>query len=120
VTEFIAWNDDKLPGVEALDHQHKTLVDCINNLAAECMRTETVPVENRKQRGELLAQLSDDLYSTTNKHFSLEEMLMRKEGYPAYVAHTRQHVMLLAELQATYITGLKDGRCNFKPISCRH
>ena len=112
---FLTWSEDWLLGIDALDDQHKLLADCINKLLVECNQAETASPEDAEKHKEALAQLFNDLYTTTKKHFSFEEALMRDEGYPAYAAHAREHVMLIAELKATYVNGLKEGCCNLDP-----
>jgi hemerythrin-like metal-binding protein len=112
MAEFITWSDDWLLGVDALDNQHKALADCINTLAVECKQAQNASPESMEKRKELLARLLDELYTTTKKHFSFEESLMRDKDYPAYTEHAREHVMLCAELKATFVNGLKHGRCN--------
>jgi len=100
-------------GVDALDNQHKVLADCINKLVVECQRVASA--QSKVRHKEVLAQLFNELYTTTKKHFSFEEALMRNEGYPSYAAHAREHVMLIAELKATFVNGLKAGSCNLNP-----
>jgi hemerythrin len=111
----MTWSDDWLLGIDALDSQHKVLADSINRLVVECKQAQAAPPEEVEKRKVVLAQLVNDLYTTTKKHFSFEEALMRDEGYPSYAAHAREHVMLIAELKATFINGLTEGRCNLKP-----
>ena len=106
---FITWSDDWLLGIDTLDNQHKVLADCINKLVAECKQAGTVTPESAEQRKARLAGLFNELYTTAKRHFSLEEALMRHEGYPSYSAHAREHVMLIAELKATFVNSLKEG-----------
>jgi hemerythrin-like metal-binding protein len=112
VAAFITWSDDWLLGIDALDNQHKVLADCINKLVVECRQAEAATTESVEERKERLAGLFNELYTTTKKHFSLEEAFMRHEGYPFYTAHAREHVMLIAELKATFVNSLKEGCSN--------
>lgn len=115
VAAFITWCDDWLLGIEALDEQHKALADCINKLVVECAQAEPATPESALKRRERLAQQFNALYTTTKKHFSFEEALMRDEGYPSYATHAREHIMLIAELKDTLVNGLTDGYCNLNP-----
>lgn len=117
--DFMKWNDDWLLGIDILDTQHKGLAECINTLASECEQARNASPEIMEKRKIALAQLLDDLYITTKLHFSFEEDMMREENYPALAAHAREHVMLIGELKATFINGLKDGRCNLNPDNLR-
>lgn len=47
--------------------------------------------------------------SVTKEYFTHEEEMMRKEAYPGYPTHMREHTMLLAELKTTLTTNMMDG-----------
>lgn len=104
---FITWSDERRLGIDTLDNQHRLLADCINRLVDECRQAENDSPENKLKHEEVLARLIDELYATTKNHFNHEEALMRKENYPSYATHAREHLMLLAELKATVGNGLK-------------
>ena len=112
---FLTWSDDWLLGIETLDNQHKLLADCLNKLVVECKRETDGSTESLEKRKQVLASLFNDLYITTKKHFSLEEALMRNEEYPLYATHAREHLMLIAELKATFDQGMRNGCCNLNP-----
>ena len=78
----IQWRDSLAIGVEEIDNQHKELLQRFNGLLAAC--------EEGKGIGELkkLLVFLDDYIV---EHFSDEEQLQRKSGYPDYAAHKKEH-----------------------------
>lgn len=115
MTAFLTWSKDWLLGIDALDSQHKVLADSINRLVVECRQTAAASPEKNEHRRELLVRLFQELYTTTKEHFCFEEALMCAEDYPGLAAHAREHVMLIAELKATFVNGVKEGRCQLDP-----
>ncbi|TCK17177.1 hemerythrin [Thiogranum longum] len=112
---LLTWSDDRLLGIDSLDDQHKTLVDCINKLVTECRKTETDGPGPSGEKLKKLARLFDDLYTTTKAHFSHEEAMMRDMAYPGYTAHAREHVMLIAELKTSFAKALTQQQCSLTP-----
>ena len=112
---FLTWNGDWLLGIDALDSQHKVLADCINRLVVECRQAGNDSPQYAVKRRAVLERLFHELYTTTKEHFSFEEALMCAEDYPSLSVHAREHVMLVAELKATFINGVKEGCCNLNP-----
>lgn len=51
------------------------------------------------QKKQNLSELVEHLYRKTKEHFKYEEAAMQEAGYPGFVAHRREHIMLLAELK---------------------
>lgn len=82
--------DDSLRlGVAEIDEQHARFVDYINQIDAALERGEST--ENFLG---ILQQLLD--YAV--EHFSCEEALMRKHGYPGYEGHKQIHSATVDEL----------------------
>ena len=81
----IKWNDSYSVGNKALDNQHKHLFELTEKLIREFGEKEI-------KRGVM------DLYRYTRTHFSLEEELMRKAGYPDLENHRVLHDALIDKL----------------------
>ena len=114
--EFISWRDDWRLGIRLLDEQHRLLADCLNRVVRQCSCTEEEDDErHREELRRRLGALLDELYATAKQHFKKEEALMLERGYPAYAAHLREHVMLLAELKSTFINRFEQGCCHMDP-----
>ncbi len=79
---FMEWNDKLLTGIKECDEQHKKLVSLINDL-----------YEAMKQgRGkEIIDKILNELASYADYHFSTEEKLMNKYGYPELSIHKKEH-----------------------------
>jgi hemerythrin len=76
--------------VAQIDHEHKGLFSL-----AETLRQAHQAGKDR----EILGRLLNDLVDYTSYHFSHEEELMRRIGYPYHEDHGRQHEELRIKLQ---------------------
>lgn len=79
------WKDDYRIGDSAIDEQHQELFKRASTIIAAI-----------SQQGQALGVIR--LYQYTRTHFSHEEELMRRIGYPHYDAHCRMHQKLIARL----------------------
>jgi hemerythrin len=78
------WDPAYSVGIEVIDHQHKRLLQYINELeAAKIYAT----AESRQKVQEILEKHS----SYTISHFSFEEKLMEDAGYTLLEPHKRVH-----------------------------
>lgn len=71
----IKWTDDCELGVEAIDNQHKHLIELMNQLA--------LAIDKRKRAedvGEDLVAIADELGRYMDEHFNDEEVLYRENG----------------------------------------
>ena len=87
---LLRWKEEYSLGIEAVDHEHKQLIDLINRLHQELDSADsrlTVPAF----LGDLLAGIS--------AHFALEEKFMRDRGYERFGSHKDDHERLLDELR---------------------
>ncbi len=100
---FLEWLDDWCLGVDAIDRQHEHLVGILNTLAESIAPTKPA-AEDKVDVFSLVMQLLE----MTRQHFRLEEAVMRDHDYPNLMEHHREHVMLLAELQA-FIRDVEEG-----------
>lgn len=79
---LITWQDSYSVGVELIDNDHKLLVSLINQLN---------DASEGGQGRDVVGSVLNVLVEYTNSHFSREEMLMAKGGYPDLVAHQSHH-----------------------------
>ncbi|MDD5359243.1 MAG: bacteriohemerythrin [Sulfurovaceae bacterium] len=78
------WESKYSVGIEVIDHQHKRLIEYINELGiAGAYRS----FENRRRVQDVLIKLVD----YTISHFSFEEELMEEAGYPMLAPHIKVH-----------------------------
>lgn len=88
--ELFAWNDQKYgTGVQAIDEQHKDLVELLNKLHRAV----------KEKRGmQVTVEILDGLIQYTAKHFAFEEELMKKTGYPGQHEHLDAHSKLVNQV----------------------
>jgi hemerythrin len=88
--QLLRWKDEYSVGIEAVDHEHRELIELINRLHdqldAEDARL-TVPA------------FFGDLLEGISAHFALEEKIMRELGYRRLTPHKDDHERLLDELR---------------------
>jgi hemerythrin len=87
---LLDWKDEYSVGIEAVDYEHKQLIDLINRLHDRLNEADskiTVP------------RFFGDLLKAIAAHFALEERLMREAGYGALEAHKEDHERLLDDLR---------------------
>jgi hemerythrin-like metal-binding protein len=82
---LIAWNDGYKIGDSAIDEQHQELFLRASDVIAATTR-----------EGQTLC--TTRLYQFTRTHFSHEETLMRRLGYPDIEEHIKQHNELMSQL----------------------
>ena len=78
----IIWKDEFSVGVDALDQQHKQIIEVINSLI------EKPGIFSRHKN------VSSALLELTNyvqEHFLLEERLLEENGYPTLLEHSKKH-----------------------------
>ena len=87
---LLQWKDQYSVGIEAVDHEHKELIDLINRLHDELVaKGQAVSVET----------FLGDVYKAISAHFALEERFMRERGYDQLAAHKADHERLLDEIR---------------------
>jgi hemerythrin len=84
------WTDEMSVGVAAIDEQHRRLIDMIAAFYAAI--AEKTPAR------EALAQLLRGLVGYTHYHFTTEERLMERSGFPAASAHREQHAAFASKV----------------------
>lgn len=79
---LITWQDSFSVGVELIDSDHKLLVSLINQLN---------DAAQGGQGRDVVGSVLNVLVEYTESHFTREEMLMAKGGYPDLDAHKGEH-----------------------------
>ncbi len=79
---FMQWNSNLELHIAEIDRQHQRLVELINHF------DDAVQAQHGAEAlGEVLKELLDYTYT----HFTYEEGLLMKHGYPTYTAHKAEH-----------------------------
>ncbi|MDR2662560.1 MAG: bacteriohemerythrin [Treponema sp.] len=81
-SRFYQWDSSFVSGVRLIDARHKRLFEAVNRLIDACSQGR-----GKEELAKSLAFLSN----YTVKHFSEEEELQQKYGYPEYPAHRAIH-----------------------------
>lgn len=87
---LLEWKDQYCTGIEAVDHEHRELIDLINRLHDELMK------QHSKSSVEAFF---GDLLKGITAHFALEERFMREHRYNGLPAHKSDHERLLDEIR---------------------
>lgn len=85
---LLQWKRDYELGIASIDHEHRELIELINQLYAEL--GSGPDARTREFLGELYARIS--------AHFALEEAMMRSKGYDQLAEHKADHERLLDQL----------------------
>lgn len=83
---LLAWSERFKLGIPSVDHEHKELIDLINELHAT--------LGQNPEKAQVLAFL-EEINTKINAHFALEEKVMRGLGYDELDAHKHDHEDLL-------------------------
>jgi hemerythrin-like metal-binding protein len=89
--QFVTWREDLAIGIGAVDEDHRKLFGLINNLQTAIY----YPAGETFER-----QALNELVDYTKYHFTREEELMERNGYPELAAHKRQHQEMIAKVQS--------------------
>jgi hemerythrin len=87
----ITWREDLAIGVEQIDNQHKELFTRIDGLFEAC---------NKGKGKEEVTKVIDYLGDYVVTHFSDEEALQKKYGYPEYNGHKMLHTQFIKDFGA--------------------
>ena len=86
----LEWKDSYSVGVEAVDHEHRELIELVNRLNEALAGGETP---------DRISEAFGDLFQSISTHFALEERFMRAHDYDELAAHKSDHERLLDELR---------------------
>jgi len=87
---LIRWRKEYELGIADVDHEHRELVELINDTYADATRPDAA-TSFGEMLGEILARIS--------AHFALEERIMRECRYDGYEEHKADHERLLDEIR---------------------
>jgi len=102
---LIEWREEFNTGVSEVDHEHKEIVDLINELH-EAMGEDASQDE--------ISRFLGDVFSKISSHFALEETVMRKHNYDEYDDHKSDHEKLLDDLRDIMDDAEEDTGKNYK------
>jgi hemerythrin len=83
------WTSNLNTGIEAIDKQHRMLVDYINQL------DDAIGSGGKR---ELVAKVIDNLLGYTISHFEYEERMLEQAEYPFLKAHKNIHQIFVKRL----------------------
>ena len=86
---LIKWKPEFSIGNAAVDHEHRELIQLINNVHAA--------ISGGADRDRMAAGLGE-IYAQIAAHFALEEKIMRDAGYADFGPHKADHESLLDQL----------------------
>lgn len=87
---LIEWSDSFSVGVADIDHEHKSLIELINQLYASL---------GEGASAEDIEDFFGEIYAHISAHFALEEKIMREHNYHEYEAHKNEHERLLEDIR---------------------
>lgn len=87
----IQWRESLSIGVEAIDDQHKELLQQFDSLLSACKEGKAI--------GELVGLL-DFLSGYARTHFNDEEAIQRRHRYPEYEDHKKDHEAFIVRIKA--------------------
>jgi hemerythrin len=87
---LLQWKDQYSVGIEAVDHEHRELIDLINRLYGQL---------STNSGKDAIEAFFGDLLRAISAHFALEERFMREHKYNDLDAHKRDHEHLLDEIR---------------------
>lgn len=91
---LINWNETMKLGVPEIDFEHEELIGAINALGDQIHKGE--PLDDIKA-------LLGEINSQIGAHFSLEEKIMRDNGFAGSEAHKEDHDRLLEQIRIIMI-----------------
>lgn len=87
---LLQWKDQYATGVEAVDHEHRELIELINKLHSELIASRSE---------ETVDAFFGDLYRAISAHFALEERFMVEHRYDQLRQHKTDHERLLDDIR---------------------
>lgn len=87
---LIEWRKEFETGISDVDHEHRELVDLLNNLHQEL---------GNDAPADTIAEFLGEVFARISAHFALEESIMRKHAYDQYEDHKSDHEKLLDDIR---------------------
>ncbi len=89
VPSLVTWSERYSVGISRIDAEHQTLIAIVNELYAAMLASKDAAI-----LGNVLGRLAE----YTVSHFTNEETLMRRHGYPDYGRHKAEHDALVVKV----------------------
>jgi len=89
--KIVEWESKYETGIEAIDIQHKQLVDLTNELFSACMAED-------ERLSDIFKDTMSRMVEYVQHHFSTELKFMRKINYPDYHNHKTMHDTLIQDI----------------------
>lgn len=105
---LITWKDDFSLGVDAVDVEHRDLIELINDLDAS--------MQNAASHASVVEALGE-IHARISLHFALEEKIMRDAHYEEFSSHKQDHERLLDRLLDVIDSVDEDGRYDRAALS---
>ena len=99
LVDLVSWDEHVQLGIEEIDRQHKVLVDLTNKIYR---------IMKQGSGRDATAGAIEELVAYTSRHFSAEEALMTKAGYPDLAAHRKIHAGMVQQV-LNYKKQLEEG-----------
>lgn len=87
--KLIEWRDEFQLGMPDVDHEHRQLIELINELYENYINSES--------KSSIMDFLGE-LYAKITSHFALEEKIMQEMNYDQYGDHKTDHERLLDDI----------------------
>jgi len=105
---LIMWREEFSVGVDAVDHEHREMIDLINSLDDAMEKNADHPA---------IVGTLGEIFARIAAHFALEEKVMRDARYSALESHKQDHEVLLDELLDIIDSVDADGRYDRADLS---
>ena len=89
LTDLVIWDERIQLGIKDIDEQHKVLADLINKI---------YKIMKQGNGLDAVADIIAELADYTAKHFSFEEAMLQKAGYPDLTNHKKIHVNVVNQV----------------------
>jgi hemerythrin len=83
-TNLVEWDDQYVVGIPLIDEQHKTLINMTNELYLGCLKGDAAAEA-------YFLKTIHKAVDYVRFHFSSEEKLLNRIGYPNFTAHKKEH-----------------------------
>ena len=87
---LIEWKNHYSVGVQAVDHEHRELIELINQLHEDLLAGP---------RESAVTAFLGEIFRAISAHFALEERFMREHRYDQFAEHKLAHEQLLEEIR---------------------
>ncbi len=99
--KFLTWKEEYSVGIEALDKDHRKLLNLINQFQTAALYRTGIEFEQ---------EAFDALVEYTRTHFNREEALMEEHGYPDFEAHQDLHRKMITQVEESMAQHANEGR----------